>query len=60
MDITYKGETSSKPVVVNKEKIIMWADVVKKNDNNWMRDFQAHSIRIILIEHLFYKQLLLV
>ena len=33
-DDTYEGEISSKPMVANKEKIITWADVVKKNDNN--------------------------
>ena len=34
IDDTYEGETSSKPTVANKEKIIMWTDVVKKNNNN--------------------------
>ena len=33
-DIAYERETSSKPAVINKEKIVTWADVVKKNDNN--------------------------
>ena len=59
-DYMYEREMLSKPVVANKEKIVTWAYVVKKNNNNWMRDFWAHSIVIILIENLFYKQLFLV
>ena len=40
IDDTYEGEMSSKPMVISKEKIITWVNVVKKNDNNWMRDFK--------------------
>ena len=32
--VTYERETLSKPAVVNKEKIVTWADIVKKNNNN--------------------------